>query len=174
MRLTRLLRAVATKLLNLMKKLLFWLFLLLPVVLLAQTKKPGSIDFLNANPNFGGIVLGDSITHYLTRLEPIEELGNGGFKCEATDRDNFDYRLRGVSPISVFVTVEKHRIKNIYAVYPFGNALDIDAALTERYGNYSAYSEGAYNWYGKDVFVIRGVNGNKTSYVIFSYVRPLE
>lgn len=156
-----------------MKKLLFWLCLLLPCVLLAQTKKAGSIENLNANPNYGGIVLGDSITHYLTRLELVEELGNGGFKCEATDRDNFDYRLRGVSPVSVYITVEKHRVKNIYAVFPYGNSNDIIAGLTDNYGNYSAYSDGSYNWYGKDVFVMSGTNGNKTSYIIFSYVTPI-
>lgn len=156
-----------------MKKLLLLLCLLLPCVLSAQTKKAGSIEFLNANPNYGGIVLGDSITHYLTRLEPVEEMGNGGFKCEATDRDNFDYRLRGVSPVSVYVTVEKHRVKNIYAVFPYGNSNDIIAGLTDKYGDYSAYSNGSYNWYGKDVFVMSGTNGNKTSYIIFSYVTPL-
>ena len=156
-----------------MKKLLLLLCLLLPVVVFAQTKKQGSIENLNANPRFGGFVLGDSITHYLPRLEPVEELGNGGFKCEATDRDNFDYRLRSVSPISVYVTVEKHRIKNIYAVYPYGNSNDIIAGLMDNYGNYSAYSNGSYNWYGKDIFVMSGTNGNKTSYVIYSYVSPL-
>lgn len=157
-----------------MKKLLFALCLLLPALAFAQSKPKGSIDNLNASPAFAKIVLGDSITHYLTRLDLIEELGNGGFKCEATDRDNLDYRLRGVSPISVYVNVEKHRIKSVYAVYPYGNANDLIAGLSEKYGDYSAYSGGSYNWYGKDVFIMSGTNGNKTSYVIYSYVRPIQ
>lgn len=157
-----------------MKKLLFALCLLLPALAFGRSKPKGSIDNLNATPAFAEIVLGDSITHYLTRLDLIEELGNGGFKCEATDRDNFGYRLRGVSPIAVYVNVEKHRIKSVYAVYPYGNSNDLVAALTDKYGDYSAYSGGSYNWYGKDVFVMSGTNGNKTSYVIYSYVRPVQ
>lgn len=154
-----------------MKKFVFVLLLLFPALTFAQSKPKASIDNLNAEPSFAKFILGDSLTHYLIRLDLIEELGNGAFKCEATDRDNFDYRLRGVSPIAVYVNVEKHRIKSVYAVYPYGNSNDIVAGLMEKYGDYSAYSNGSYNWYGNDVFVMSGTNGNKTSYVIYTYVR---
>ena len=44
---------------------------------MAQQKKVASIEVLNANPKFGGIVLGDSVTHYLTKLDLLEEKGGG-------------------------------------------------------------------------------------------------
>lgn len=156
-----------------MKKLLFLLFALLPLLGMAQQKKVASIEVLNANPKFGGIVLGDSVTHYLTKLDLLEENAGGVFKCEA-DRDEPTFRLAGVAPISVYVQTEKHRIKNIYAAYPHGNADDLVKALTKKYGNYSEFSDGSYNWYGRSVFVMTGKSSNKTSFVVYTYVVPIK
>lgn len=156
-----------------MKKLLFLLLALLPICGMAQQKKVASIEVLNANPKFGGIVLGDSVIHYLTKLDLLEEKGGGMFKCEA-DRDEPTFRLGGVAPISVYVQTEKHRIKNIYAAYPHGNADDLVNALIKKYGKYSDFSDGSYNWYGKNVFVMTGKSGNNTSFVVYTYVVPMK
>ena len=103
----------------------------------------------------------------------LEENTGGVFKCEA-DRDEPTFRLAGVAPISVYVQTEKHRIKNIYAAYPHGNADDLVKALTKKYGKYSDFSDGSYNWYGKSVFVMTGKSGNNTSFVVYTYVVPME
>ena len=80
--------------------------------------------------------------------------------------------MGGVAPISVYVQTEKHRIKNIYAAYPHGNADDLVNALIKKYGKYSDFSDGSYNWYGKNVFVMTGKSGNNTSFVVYTYVVP--
>lgn len=175
MRLTRLLRAVATKLLNLMKKLLFWLCFLLPVLCFSQER--GTIGYLDARPFYGEIVLGDSITKNLRKLHLLEDKAEkGGFRCEVSDKGKECYKIGGHTPFAIFVDVTDYKIKNILAYFLIGNGeeLDIVKALMSDFGEWEKDDNG-FNWYGKKVNILSHYSDDlRTFYVFFNDATPSE
>lgn len=96
-----------------MKKILFLLLALLPLLGMAQQK--GTIEYLDANPCFGDIMLGDSITHNLRKLDLLgDKPEKGGFRCKVSELDlkKDCYRMGDAVPFAIFVDVDNYLILN--------------------------------------------------------------
>lgn len=150
-----------------MKKITFFLVSILWVF--SANAQQGSIAYLDENPQFGNIVLGDSITKYLTVCNLLEEKGNGGFKCEVSEPGNERYKVGELSPFVIFVDVENYLIKNIIVYFKITQAVDILRYITTTYGKSNLMDDSAVSyWYGKKANITVGVQGGKASYIIFS------
>ena len=156
------------KVTNFMKKLLFWLCLLLPVLSYAQER--GTLSYLDSRPFYGEVVLGDSITKNLRKLHLLEEKAEkGGFRCEVTEKEKECYRIGGHSPLAIYVDVANYKIKNILAYFLIGKGeeLEIVKALMSDFGDWAKDANG-FNWYGNKVSVMSHYSDDlKTFYVFF-------
>lgn len=150
-----------------MKKIVFLLVAILYV--LSANAQKGSIAYLDDNPKFGNIILGDSITKYLTVCNLLEEKGNGGFKCEVSEPGNECYKVGDLHPFAIFVDVENYIVKNIIAYFKITQAVDILRYTTTTYGKSNLMNDDAISyWFGKKANITVGVQGGKASYIIFS------
>lgn len=150
-----------------MKRFIFILFVL--CLSLAAFAQKGNITYLDENPKFGNIVLGDSITKYLTVCNLLEEKGNGGFKCEVSEPANECYKIGELSPFAIFVDVENYLIKNIIVYFKITQAVDVLRYVTTTYGKSNLMDDDAISyWFGKKANIMVGVQGGKASYIIFS------
>ncbi|MEG2157004.1 MAG: hypothetical protein RRY07_04360 [Bacteroidaceae bacterium] len=132
----------------------------------------GTINYLNDNPQYGNILLGDSITKYLTVCNLLEEKGNGCFKCEVSEPSKECYKVGGISPFVVFVDVQNYLIKNILVYFKLSQCVDVLRAVTETYGKSNLMDDNATSyWYGKNANITVGVQGSKASYIIFSSIK---
>ncbi len=153
-----------------MKKLLLGLLLLLPLLTYSQEK--GTVEYLDANPRFGEIMLGDSITRNLRKLHLLgEKPEKGGFKCEIsqTDINNECYKMGSVSPFAAFVDVDNYLIKNILVFVKCGNLEELQVLkwLFENYGERNA--DDGFNWFGKKAAIMANYSDDlKTFYVRFT------
>ena len=150
-----------------MKRILLVLVIICSSV--AVFAQNGTINYLNENPKFGNIVLGDSITKYLTVCNLLEEKGNGEFKCNVFEPDNECYKVGDLSPFAIFVDVENYIVKNIVAYFKITQAVDILRYTTATYGKSNLMDDDAISyWFGKKANITVGVQGGKASYIIFS------
>lgn len=150
-----------------MKKFTITLFAL--CLTFSAFAQKGSIEYLDKNPKFGNLILGDSITKYLTVCSLLEEKGNGGFKCEVTELENECYKVGDISPFAIFVDVQNYIIKNILVYFKLTECVDVLRYITATYGksNFTDDTATSY-WYGKNANIIVGIQGSKASYIIFS------
>lgn len=152
-----------------MRKLIIsWLL----VVLSSATgfaQQRGTVEYIDANPYFGDIHLGDSITHNLKKLTLLEELGNGDFKCSVRETWKDQYKVGGVSPFSIYVSVKDYQIKNIlvYFLNERKDLVNVIAQLFKDYGEREATKDG-FNWYGENLAVMANFSEDlKTFYIAY-------
>lgn len=144
---------------------------LLGLLLFVGTAKAqkGTINYLNDNPQYGNIILRDSITKYLTICSLLEEKENGDFKCMVSEPGVECYKIGGISPFAIFIDVKNYLIQNILIYFKLGQCVDILRYTTETYGKSNLMDDTATSyWYGKDVNIIVGIQESKASYIIFS------
>lgn len=151
-----------------MKKNLCLLLMFIPLIVFSQQK--GTIEYLDSNPRYGEIMLGDSITRNLTKLRLLEEKGNGGFKCEVIDKLEECYKMGGISPFAIFVDVQNYRIKTILIYFKTVELIELKilAYFMDLYGDKYSLNDGV-NWYGSKHFVTCGYSDDlKTYHAIIS------
>lgn len=157
-----------------MKQVLFFFFLLIP--LLSYCQQQGTVEYLDANPRFGEIMLGDSITRNLLKLHLLEEKSEkGGFRCEISQYDlkNECYKIGGISPFAVYVDVKNYLIKGVlvYFLNDRKDLVEVLAELFRKYGQIEA-TESGFEWYGKEVAVIANYSDDmKTFHVAYLYLK---
>lgn len=150
-----------------MKKIILLLITVLCV--LSVNAQKGTIAYLNDNPKYGNIILGDSITKNLRKCSLLEEKGNGGFKCKVSELEEECYKMGGITPIVAFVDVDKYLIKNILVYFKIEEQDVVNNYLIKTYGKYDAFEKGTRNWYGKRIFIIAG-QSDKGYYVMYSLI----
>ncbi len=153
-----------------MKKNFFIVVLLFLTSALSAQQK-GTIEYLDSNPRYGEIAIGDSLTHCLTKLSLLEEKGNGGFKCEVTDKLAECYKMGGLSPFAIYVDVKNYRIKSILIYFKTDELVELKvlAYMAELYGDKYNLGDDGVNWFGNKNFVTCGYSNDlKTYHAIIS------
>lgn len=159
-----------------MKKILFLLLALLPLLGMAQQK--GTIEYLDANPCFGDIMLGDSITYNLRKLDLLgDKPEKGGFRCKVSELDlkKDCYKMGDAVPFAIFVDVDNYLIKNILVFVKIGNTEELQVIkwLMRNYGD--SKEKEPLNWFGKKASVMAGYSDDlKTFYVHFCDLTQLK
>lgn len=152
-----------------MKKLIISLLLVVISSVTGFAQQRGTVEYIDANPYFGDICLGDSITHNLRKLTLLEELGNGDFKCSVIETWKEQYKVGGISPFTIYVSVKDYQIKNIlvYFLNERKDLVHVIAQLFKDYGEKEATKDG-FNWYGKEVAVTANFSEDlKTFYIAY-------
>lgn len=147
-----------------------YLLLLAFVPLFTFSQEKGTIEYLDSNPRYGEIMLGDSITRNLTKLSLLEEKGNGGFKCKVTDNLAECYKMGSMSPFAIFVDVQNYRIKTILIYFKTVELIELKvlAYFMDLYGDKYSLNDGV-NWFGSKYFVTCGYSDDlKTYHAIIS------
>jgi hypothetical protein len=140
-----------------MKKVILLLTAVFTCICVSAQEK-GTISYLDKNPSFGGITLGDSITKpgYMRMLSILKDKGNGSLNCTVIDPKAERFEISGIYPFTIFVSIENRIITNMLIYYNIDDEDIVNSYLISLYGVYETFKDGNRNWYGKNVYITAG------------------